>query len=132
MGQHSENFLFWKMAFERKQVDIYTLAQMTNINGEITKDEFQEITNMNFIPDVSTGKVKFISTNDIMPQLALNKISNMQKDKTISDLANQMALSKISSMQKDMTINNLSKQVANNKLELIQLKNKDNTKEGNE
>ena len=68
----------------------------------------------------------------LLKQLALNKISNMQKDKTISDLANQIALNKLDSMQKDMIINNLSKQVANNKLELMELKNKENVvKAGN-
>ena len=121
---HSKNFNFWKEAFERKQVDIYTLAQMTCVNGEITQDEFQEITGMNYIPDVVGNKVNFVSTSDIMQQLAISKINNMQKDKMISDLANQIALNKINSMKKDMVINNLSKQVANNKLELIELKNK--------
>ena len=120
----SKNFIFWKTAFERKQVDIYTLAQMTGVNGEITQDEFQEITGMNYIPDVAGNKVNFVSTSDIMQQLALNKISNMQKDKTINDLTKQVALNKITDMKKDMIINNLTKQVANNKLELIQLKNK--------
>ena len=129
---HSKNFIFWKTAFERKQVDIYTLAQMTGINGELTSDEFQEITGMNYIPDTSTNIVNFVSTADIMQQLAMSKISNMQKDKMISDLANQIALNKINSMQKDIIINNLSKQVANNKLELIELKNKENVvKAGN-
>ncbi|WP_195972970.1 hypothetical protein [Clostridium thermobutyricum] len=129
---HSKNFIFWKLAFERNQVDIYTLAQMTGINGEITQDEFQEITGMNYIPDTSTNKVNFVSTSDIMQQLAMSKINNMQKDKMISDLANQIALNKINSMQKDMIINNLSKQIANIKLELIQLKSKENVvKAGN-
>ncbi|ENY98747.1 hypothetical protein HMPREF1092_03305 [Clostridium thermobutyricum] len=122
---HSKNFIFWKTAFERNQVDIYTLAQMTGINGELTSDEFQEITGMNYIPDVAGNKVNFVSTSDIMQQLAMSKIANMQKDKMISDLASQIALNKINSMQKDMIINNLSKQVANNKLELIELKNKE-------
>lgn len=129
---HSKNFNFWKEAFERKQVDIYTLAQMTGINGELTSDEFQEITGMNYIPDTSTNKVNFVSTSDIVKELAATKIANMQKDKMISDLANQIALNKINSMQKDMIISNLSKQVANNKLELIQLKSKENVvKAGN-
>lgn len=121
---HSKNFNFWKEAFERKQVDIYTLAQMTGINGEITQDEFQEITGMNYIPDTSTNKVNFVSTSDIMQQLAATKIANMQKDKAINDLTKQVALNKITDMKKDMIISNLTKQVALNKLELIQLKNK--------
>lgn len=128
---HSKNFIFWKTAFERKQVDIYTLAQMTGINGELTSDEFQEITGMNYIPDTSTNKVNFVSTSDIMQQLALNKISNMQKDKTINDLTKQVALNKITDMKKDMIISNLTKQVAINKLELMELKINKNTKEGN-
>lgn len=120
---HSENFLFWKMAFERNQVDIYTLAKMTGINGEITKDEFQEITKMNYIPDINIDKVNFISTADIMQELAANRITNMRKDKEINDLTNQIALSKVSIMQKDMIINNLTKQVAINKLDIIKFKN---------
>ena len=128
---HSKNFIVWKTAFERNQVDIYTLAQMTGVNGELTSDEFQEITGMNYIPNI-TNKVNFVSTSDIMQQLAMSKINNMQKDKMISDLANQIALNKINSMQKDMIINNLSKQIANNKLELMELKNKENlVKAGN-
>ncbi len=123
---HSKNFNFWKEAFERKQVDIYSLSQMTGVNGELTSDEFQEITGMNYIPDTSTNIVNFVSTADIMQQLAMSKISNKKKDKMISDLANQIALNKINSMQKDMIINLLSQPVANNKLELIQLKHNEN------
>ena len=121
---HSKNFNFWKEAFKRKQVDIYTLAQMTGVNGELTSDEFQEITGMNYIPDVAGNKVNFVSTSDIMQQLAMSKIANMQKDKAINDLTKQVALNKITDMKKDMIISNLTKQVALNKLELIQLKNK--------
>lgn len=130
---HSKNFIFWKTAFERKQVDIYTLAQMVSINGELTSDEFQEITGMNYIPDVVGNKVNFVSTSDIMQQLAMSKINNMQKDKTIEDLTKQVALSKISDMQKNMIISNLTKQVAMNKLDIMQFKTKENTeKAGNQ
>ena len=67
---HSKNFLFWKEAFERKQVDIYTLSQMISVNGELTSDEFQEITGMNYIPDTSTNKVNFVSTADIVTAIS--------------------------------------------------------------
>ncbi len=130
---HSKNFLFWETAFERKQVDIYTLAQVVSVNGEITSDEFQEITGMNYIPDSIGEKVNFVSTADILQQLAMNKIASMQKDKTIEDLTKQVALSKISDMQKNMIISNLTKQVAMNKLDIMQFKTKENTeKAGNQ
>lgn len=122
----SKNFIFWKTAFERKQVDIYTLAQMTGVNGEITQDEFQEITGMNYIPDTSTNKVNFVSTSDIVKELAATRIANMQKDNIINDLTKQVALGKIADMKKDTIISDLTKQIAINKLELMKLKNKEN------
>lgn len=122
---HSKNFLFWKTAFERKQVDIYTLAQMTGVNGELTSDEFQEITGMNYIPNITNNEVTFISTSDIVKELAATRIANMKKDNIINDLTKQVALGKIADMKKDTIISDLTKQIAINKLELMKLKNKE-------
>ena len=121
---HSKNFIFWKEAFERKQVDIYTLAQMTGINGEITQDEFQEITGMNYIPDTSTNKVNFVSTADIVKELAATKIDNTQKDNQIKVLSKQVMENKLISIQKDNQIKIMMQTIMENKLQLMKLGNK--------
>ena len=121
---HSKNFNFWKEAFERKQVDIYTLAQMTGINGEITQDEFQEITGMNYIPDTSTNKVNFVSTADIVKELAATKIANTQKDNQIKVLSKQVMENKLISLQKDNQIKIMMQTIMENKLQLMKLGNK--------
>lgn len=121
---HSKNFNFWKEAFERKQVDIYTLAQMTGVNGELTSDEFQEITGMNYIPDTSTNKVNFVSTADIVKELAATKIANTQKDNQIKVLSKQVMENKLISLQKDNQIKIMMQTIMNNKLQLMKLENK--------
>ena len=121
---HSKNFIFWKTAFERKQVDIYTLAQMTGINGELTSDEFQEITGMNYIPDTSTNKVNFVSTADIVKELAATKIANIQKDNQIKVLSKQVMENKLISIQKDNQIKIMMQTIMENKLQLMKLGNK--------
>lgn len=121
---HSKNFNFWKEAFERKQVDIYTLAQMTGVNGELTSDEFQEITGMNYIPDTSTNKVNFVSTADIVKELAATKIANIQKDNQIKVLSKQVMENKLISLQKDNQIKIMMQTIMNNKLQLMKLENK--------
>lgn len=121
---HSKNFNFWKEAFERKQVDIYTLAQMTGVNGEITQDEFQEITGMNYIPDVAGNKVNFVSTADIVKELAANKIANTQKDNQIKVLSKQVMENKLINLQKDNQIKIMMQTIMNNKLQLMKLENK--------
>lgn len=121
---HSKNFNFWKEAFERKQVDIYTLAQMTGINGELTSDEFQEITGMNYIPDTSTNKVNFVSTADIVKELAATKIDNTQKDNQIKVLSKQVMENKLISIQKDNQIKIMMQTIMENKLQLMKLGNK--------
>lgn len=121
---HSKNFNFWKEAFERKQVDIYTLAQMTGINGELTSDEFQEITGMNYIPDTSTNKVNFVSTADIVKELAATKIDNTQKDNQIKVLSKQVMENKLISIQKDNQIKIMMQTIMNNKLQLMKIENK--------
>lgn len=121
---HSKNFIFWKTAFERKQVDIYTLAQMTGINGELTSDEFQEITGMNYIPDTSTNKVNFVSTADIVKELAATKIDNTQKDNQIKVLSKQVMENKLISIQKDNQIKIMMQTIMENKLQLMKLGNK--------
>ncbi len=114
---HSKNFNFWKEAFERKQVDIYTLAQMTGINGELTSDEFQEITGMNYIPDTSTNIVNFVSTADIVKELAATKIDNTQKDNQIKVLSKQVMENKLISIQKDNQIKIMMQTRMNTKLQ---------------
>ncbi len=121
---HSKNFLFWKEAFERKQVDIYTLAQMVSVNGELTSDEFQEITGMNYIPDTSTNKVNFVSTADIVKELAATKIDNTQKDNQIKVLSKQVMENKLISIQKDNQIKIMMQTIMENKLQLMKLGNK--------
>ena len=121
---HSKNFNFWKEAFERKQVDIYTLAQMTGINGELTSDEFQEITGMNYIPDTSTNKVNFVSTADIVKELAATKIANIQKDNQIKVLSKQVMENKLISLQKYNQIKIMMQTIMNNKLQLMKFENK--------
>lgn len=121
---HSKNFNFWKEAFERKQVDIYTLAQMVSVNGELTSDEFQEITGMNYIPDTSTNKVNFVSTADIVKELAATKIANIQKDNQIKVLSKQVMENKLISLQKDNQIKIMMQTIMNNKLQLMKLENK--------
>lgn len=121
---HSKNFLFWKEAFERKQVDIYTLAQMTGVNGELTSDEFQKITGMNYIPDTSTNKVNFVSTADIVKELAATKIDNTQKDNQIKVLSKQVMENKLISIQKDNQIKIMMQTIMENKLQLMKLGNK--------
>ena len=121
---HSKNFLFWKEAFERKQVDIYTLAQMVSVNGELTSDEFQEITGMNYIPDTSTNKVNFVSTADIVKELAATKIDNTQKDNQIKVLSKQVMENKLISLQKDNQIKIMMQTIMENKLQLMKLGNK--------
>ncbi len=121
---HSKNFIFWKTAFERKQVDIYTLAQMVSVNGELTSDEFQEITGMNYIPDTSTNKVNFVSTADIVKELAATKIDNTQKDNQIKVLSKQVMENKLISIQKDNQIKIMMQTIMENKLQLMKLGNK--------
>ncbi|WP_436514063.1 hypothetical protein [Clostridium thermobutyricum] len=121
---HSKNFIFWKTAFERKQVDIYTLAQMVSVNGELTSDEFQEITGMNYIPDTSTNKVNFVSTADIVKELAATKIANIQKDNQIKVLSKQVMENKLISIQKDNQIKIMMQTIMENKLQLMKLGNK--------
>ena len=121
---HSKNFNFWKEAFERKQVDIYSLSQMTGVNGELTSDEFQEITGMNYIPDTSTNKVNFVSITDIVKELAATKIDNIQKDNQIKVLSKQVMENKLISLQKDNQIKVMMQTIMENKLQLMKIGNK--------
>lgn len=121
---YSKNFIFWKTAFERNQVDIYTLAQMVSVNGELTSDEFQEITGMNYIPDTSTNIVNFVSTADIVKELAATKIDNTQKDNQIKVLSKQVMENKLISLQKDNQIKIMMQTIMENKLQLMKLGNK--------
>lgn len=129
---HSENFEFWKMAFKNKSVDIIQLAKMTGSNGQITTDEFQEITGLNYIPNIMQQGIKYISTSSIINNLANIKIDNMKKDILTSSLTKQIAAERIKSMQKDNVIETLQdtnstliKQIANLRIEITSIKNKE-------
>lgn len=128
---HSENFEFWNMAFKNKSVDIIQLAKMTGSNGQITIDEFQEITGLNYIPNIMQQGINYIPTSSIMNNLANIKIDNMKKDILTSSLTKQIAAERIKSMQKDNVIETLQdtnstliKQIANLRIEIINIKNK--------
>ena len=49
---NNDNYNFWKMAFDMKAIDINTLRQAvkttSNPYGEISKDEFKEISGVDF------------------------------------------------------------------------------------
>lgn len=124
----SNNYDFWKMAFDKKLADISTLAKMT-VSNQITLDEFQEITGTDYIPNITDGNENYISTKNIMADLANSRIDSMKKETIINDLTKQIAANKILNMQKDSIINSLTKQMANNKLEIIKIKTE---KVGNE
>ena len=129
---HSENFEFWEMAFKNKSVDIIQLAKMTGSNGQITTDEFQEITGLNYIPNIIQQEIKYISTSSIINNLANIKLDSMKKENLISSLTKQVAADRIESMKKDNIIKTLKdtnstliKQIANVRIEIINIKNKE-------
>lgn len=129
---HSENFEFWNMAFKNKSVDIIQLAKMTGSNGQITIDEFQEITGLNYIPNITQQGINYIPISSIINNLANIKIDNMKKDILTSSLTKQIAAERIKSMQKDNVIETLQdtnstliKQIANLRIEIINIKNKE-------
>lgn len=119
---HSKNFLFWKMAFDKKLTDINTLSSMVNVNGELTADEFQLITGTTYVPVIADSVPYFIPVQGILTTVATEKVAGMKKDLTIKKLTQQMATDKISSMQKDQLIQKLTQQIASTKVELMKLK----------
>ncbi|MGL5459151.1 MAG: hypothetical protein ACRDBY_06000 [Cetobacterium sp.] len=125
----STNYNFWKMAFDKKIADVNSVAKAA-LSKQITVDEFQTITGLSYIPYIANGTENFISTKDIMADLANTKLDNMNKSKLIDSLTKETALSKINAMKKESVINDLTSQVANNKLEIMIMNNK-TVKEGN-
>lgn len=117
----SNNYDFWKSAFDKKLADISDLARMA-ISNQITLDEFQEITGADYIPNITDGSENYISTKNIMTDLANSRIDSMKKNIIINDLTQQVAENKILNIQKDTIINNLTKQMVNNKLEIMKIK----------
>lgn len=126
---HSANFLFWKMAFEKKLTDMSTLSNMVNVNGELTADEFQQITGTKYVPVNAGNSYYFISVQDMLTTVATEKLSSMEKKLALNKLTQQMANDKIVAMKKDQLITKLTQQIASTKVELMQLKN--NEKVGN-